>query len=328
MQPKILPVPVGRPSFLNSPRCDSLDALQADVAIIAYPYTVPYSLEWSRQPSSWAPGAIREASLRYPNFITHFDMDFGAELFAGRKIQLADCGDVFEVAGQYDENSRMGTAVLKEILARGAVPIVLGGDHATRIPIVRAYEGRGPICVVHIDAHLDFRDEVNGIHDGLSSPMRRASELPWVTSMIQIGLRAVGSARQREWDDAAAFGSIRVRAEELHELGAQAILQRVPAAAAYYISLDTDAIDPAIAPGINALEFGGLTYFEVSNLLKGIAAKGRIVGFDMVEIAPGKDHQNMTRQLASRHILNLLGALAHSAQICPSCPRTVLRRSP
>jgi agmatinase len=64
----------------------------------------------------------------------------------------------------------------------------------------------------------------------------------------------------------------------------------VPDTSAYYISLDTDAIDPAIAPGINALKFGGLTYFEVNNLLRGIAAKGKIVGFDVVDIAPGKDH--------------------------------------
>jgi agmatinase len=192
---------------------------------------------------------------------------------------------------------------------------VLGGDHATTVPIIRAYEGRGPLCVVHIDAHLDFRDEVNGVHDGLSSPMRRASELPWVTSMIQIGLRAVGSARQREVDDAAAFGSIRVRAEELHEVGVKEILRRVPDAAAYYISLDTDAMDPAIAPGINALEFGGLTYFEVSNLLRGIAAKGKIIGFDVVEIAPGHDHRSITSMLAGRLILNLLGAMAHTGQI-------------
>jgi len=315
MQPKVMPVPVGRPSFINVPRCDSLDALQADVAIIAYPYTVPYTLEWSRQPSSWAPGAIREASLRYQSLVTHHDMDFGSELFAGRKVQIVDCGDVFETPGQYEANSRMATSVLKEIVARGAVPLVLGGDHATTVPMMRAYEGRGPICVVHIDAHLDFRDEVNGIHDGLSSPMRRASELPWVTSMIQIGLRGVGSARRREVDDAAAFGSIRVRAEELHEVGVREILRRVPDAPSYYISLDTDAIDPAIAPGINALEFGGLTYFEVSNLLKGIATKGRIVGFDIVEIAPGKDHQNMTSLLAARLILNLLGAMAHAKQI-------------
>ncbi len=312
---RTVPVPVGRPSFLNVPRCDSLDALETDVAIVAFPYTVPYTIEWSRQPSSWAPGAIREASLRYPDFLSHYDMDFGAELFAGRHVRIVDCGDVFEVAGRYEENGCMATAVLKEILGRGAVPVILGGDHATTIPMMRAYEGRGPICVVHIDAHLDWRDEVNGVHDGLSSPMRRASELPWVTSMIQIGLRAVGSARQREVDDAAAFGSIRVRAEELHEVGVNEILRRVPDAPAYYISLDTDAIDPAIAPGINALEFGGLTYFEVSNLLRGVAAKGRIVGFDVVEIAPGKDHQNLTSLLAARLTLNLLGAMAHGGQI-------------
>jgi agmatinase len=312
---RTVPVPVGRPSFLNVPRCDSLDALDADVAVVAFPYTVPYTIEWSRQPSSWAPGAIREASLRYPDFLSHYDMDFGAELFAGRRVRIVDCGDVFEVAGQYEDNGRTATAVIKTILARGVVPVVLGGDHATTIPMMRAYDGRGPLCVVHIDAHLDWRDEVNGVHDGLSSPMRRASELPWVTSMIQIGLRAVGSARQREVDDAAAFGSIRVRAEELHEVGAAEILRRVPEAAAYYISLDTDAIDPAIAPGINALEFGGLTYFEVSNLLRGIAARGKIVGFDVVEIAPGKDHQNLTSLLAARLTLNLLGAMAHGGQI-------------
>src|SRR6185436_6622859 len=67
---------------------------------------------------------------------------------------------------------------------------------------------RGPpsMCVVHLDAHLDWRDEVNGVHDGLSSPMRRASELPWVTAMFQVGLRGVGSACQKEIDDSAAWG--------------------------------------------------------------------------------------------------------------------------
>jgi agmatinase len=317
MRPRTVPVPVGRPSFISVPRCDSLEALQADVAIIAYPYTVPYTIEWSRQPSSWAPSAIREASLRYDlsRVLTHYDMDFGSDLFAGRKVSVVDCGDVFEVAGQYEENSRNGTAALREILARGAVPIVLGGDHATTIPMMRAYEGRGPICAVHIDAHLDWRDEVNGVHDGLSSPMRRASELPWVSSMFQVGLRAFGSARQREVDDAAAFGSVRVRAEEVHEQGVAAILRRVPDAAAYYISLDADSLDPAMAPGVNSVEFGGLGYFEVTNLLRGLAAKGRIVGFDVVEVAPGKDHQGLTSLLAARLILNLLGAMAHQGQI-------------
>ena len=66
VRPQTVPVPLGRPSFLDTPRCESLDTLDADVAIIAFPYTVPYTIEWSRQPSSWAPGSIREASMRYP----------------------------------------------------------------------------------------------------------------------------------------------------------------------------------------------------------------------------------------------------------------------
>jgi agmatinase len=257
---------------------------------------------------------MREASLRYAAFLEHYDFDVGKDLFAGRKPRIADCGDVFEVAGHYDENGRIATAVIHKILERGAVPIILGGDHATTIPIMRGYQGVGPMCVVHIDAHLDWRDEVNGVHDGLSSPMRRAAELPWVTSMIQVGLRGVGSARQEEVHDAEAFGSIRVRAEEVHEQGIDSVLRRVPDADAYYISLDTDALDPAIAPGVNSLAFGGLGYYQTSNLLTGIASKGKIVGFDVVEIAPARDLHNLTSLLTVRLTLNLLGAMARSGQ--------------
>jgi agmatinase len=314
VQARTIPVPIGRPSFLDAHRCEDLDALDADVAIVAYPYTPPYTVESSRQPSSLAPAAMREATLRYAAFVEHYDFDIGADLFGGRRVRIADCGDVFEVAGQYGENGRTATAVIKKILERGAVPIILGGDHATTIPIMRGYERAGPMCAVHIDAHLDWRDQVNGVHDGLSSPMRRASELPWVTSMIQIGLRGVGSARQQEVDDAAAFGSIRVRAEEVHGIGIEAVLRRVPDAGAYYISLDTDGLDPAIAPGVNSLAFGGLGYYEATNLLTGIAAKGKIVGFDVVEIAPARDHQDLTSLLTVRLTLNLLGAMARNGQ--------------
>ena len=312
---RIDPVPVGRPTFLKAPRCEDLESLDGDIAIIAIPYNTPYDLAYSRAPSSLAPSAIREQSLRWADRLHHYDFDFGADLFAGRAVRIVDCGDVWQLPGRYEENSRMATAVIKKILEREVLPIILGGDHATTIPVMRAYEGRGPICVVHLDAHLDWRDEVNGVHDSLSSPMRRASELPWVTSMIQIGLRGLGSARQREVDDAEAFGSIRVRAEELHQVGAEAVLRRVPAAERYYISLDTDCLDPAIAPGVNSLAFGGITYFEATNLLRGIAAKGQLVGFDLVEVAPARDVIDMTSLLGVRLILNLLGALAHEGQL-------------
>jgi agmatinase len=145
--------------------------------------------------------------------------------------------------------------------------------------------------------------------------MRRASELPWVSSMFQIGLRGTGSARQREVDDAAAFGSIRVRAEELHRVGVDEVLRRVPDADSYYVSVDCDALDPAIAPGVNSLAFGGITYFQATNILKGIAAKGRLVGMDFVEVAPARDVQDLTSLLGARLIMNMVAALAHTGQL-------------
>ena len=87
------------------------------------------------------------------------------------------------------------------------MPIVIGGDHAIPIPVLRAYEGRGPITLVQIDAHIDWREEVNGVRHGLSSPIRRASEMAHVEEIFQIGIRAQGSARPEEVEAALAYGA-------------------------------------------------------------------------------------------------------------------------
>jgi agmatinase len=137
---RIDPVPGGRPTFLNVPRCEELDSLDGDIAIIAVPYNTPYDLAYSRAPSSLAPSAVREQSLRWADRLHHYDFDFGADLFAGRAVRIVDCGDVWQLPGRYEENSRMATAVIKKILERGVLPIILGGDHATTIPVMRAYE--------------------------------------------------------------------------------------------------------------------------------------------------------------------------------------------
>jgi agmatinase len=181
--------------------------------------------------------------------------------------------------------------------------------------VIRANEGREPIVVVQLDAHLDLPDYRKGIHDGLSSPMRRASELSWVSGLAQIGLRGAGSGRRLEFDLARAYGSVIIGAEELHRDGVEAALARIPAGTRYYITFDADGLDPSIAPGVGARAFGGLTYYEATNLLRGVAAKGTIVGYDIVEIVPARDVQNLTSLLAARLTLNLIGALAHTGQI-------------
>lgn len=315
MSPSVNPVPVGRATFLDVPRCADPSTIDAHVAIIGVPFGVPYDLDYSTM-ASIGPRAIREQSTHYaPRYLTHYDYDFAGELFGGRGVKIVDCGDVTMVPGRWVENSRVATATIKTILNRGAVPIVLGGEHSTPIPVMRAYEGRRPMCVVQIDAHIDWRDEIDGVREGLSSTMRRASELPCVKGMAQIGIRGFGSARKREFDDAREYGSVLVGAEELHRLGVEDVLRRVPASDRYYITLDADGLDPSIAPGVWNPAFGGVTYYEATNLLRGIAAKGRVVGFDVVEIVPSADVQNMTSRLAARLIMNLIGAMAHEGQI-------------
>jgi agmatinase len=311
---RIVPVPIGKPSFADVPRCADLDTLEAGIAIIGVPYGVPYTMETSRNPSSEAPAAIREESLRYGKYFTHHDVDLGGTLLDGREIRIVDCGDVAMTPGDLAGNSATTTDVIRTIRDRGAVPIVLGGDHSIPIPVMRAYDAIGSMCVVQVDAHLDFRDEVNGIREGLSSPIRRASEHAWVGDIVQIGLRGVGSARPEDIAAAQAHGTTIIPARDVHRDGIQAVLDRIPGADNYYITFDMDGVDFAIAPGVTSTAFGGLDYWQATDLLQGVAGKGHVVGFDMVEIVPRLDTRGMTSNLAARLILNLIGAMARSGQ--------------
>ena len=99
---------------------------------------------------------------------------------------MVDCGGVDKLHSG-GKNPKRITAAIRTILSRGAKPIVLGTDEGGCIPVIRAYDVCGSLCVVHIDAHIDWRDERNGVREGYSSVMRRASEMPWVKAMVQKG---------------------------------------------------------------------------------------------------------------------------------------------
>lgn len=315
MPTNMKPVPVGRPTFVGAPRCEHLDRLEADVAIVGVPHSTPYDVQGPVGLSGDAPNAVREQSMRLAPYLTHYNFDFEGDILANRTVRIVDCGDVAMRPGAYQENRRAVSSVIGTILSQGVVPIVLGGDHGVSIPVIAGFESFEPICVVQIDAHLDWRDEINGAHFGQSSPMRRASEMDWVDSMVQIGLRGTGSARLQEVDAARDFGSILVTADELHTAGVEKVLSKVPAGARYYVTVDIDALDPSIAPGTGFPLFGGLSYYEATGLLRGIVSRGCLVGLDVVEIAPSLDTGNTTSFLAAQLILNTLGALAHGGQI-------------
>lgn len=309
------PVPAGRPTFLDVPRCTDLRALDADVAVLGVPFCVPYDVQTAAAQSR-GPAGLREQSMRYvPWYATNYDFDFGGELFAGRSVRIVDCGDVAVAAGHWDQAPHAAAEAVEQILARGAVPFVLGGDDSVPIPVLRAYAEQPPMCIVQIDAHIDWRDDREGLREGLSSPMRRASEMRWISGMAQIGLRGFGSARRGEFDDARAYGSVLIGAADVHRAGVEAALAKVPAADRYFITFDVDGLDPSIAPAVASPAFGGLTYDEATGIMRGVAMRGRIAGFDVVEIMPDADGGALTCRIAVRLILNLIGEMAQAGQI-------------
>jgi agmatinase len=300
-------------TFAGFPAYDDAAAPDARIAIIGVPYLSPYPVEKSYDSLS-AVSTIRQASLTYQK-VDHFDFDFDGSLLGDPPVRCVDYGNIIKESESFDAYSQSITRAISELLARGTVPVVIGGDHGTSIPVLRAYAGVEDLCLVQIDAHLDWMDERDGVSEGFSSPMRRASEMPHVSSVVQIGLRGQGSARQKEFDDAAACSKcLLIKAEDLHEQGVAEVLKRIPDVQNYYLTIDADGLDPSIAPGVAYPTPGGVTYFQLFNLMRGLAGKGALMGMDFVEVVPERDVANLTSLFAARQILNFMGVAAHSGQ--------------
>ena len=174
-------------SFMGQPTETDLERLDAEFAILGVPFGSPYHMQGVASDASNAPAAVRASSYRFGSMLSHHDFDFGEDLFGGYNVRLMDCGDVIANPRHLEDNKTLVTEAVRTILSRGALPIVLGGDDSIPPLILRAYEGHESITVLQFDAHLDYRDEVKGIRDGYSSPMRRAAEMPnWLARFIDI----------------------------------------------------------------------------------------------------------------------------------------------
>jgi len=297
----------GHQTFLYSRLVEQLDALSADIAFLGIPYGNAYDYHAIVNDQANAPAAMRRASDRLIRSIERYDFDLGGPLYDNQTVDVVDCGDVRAEPGDVAGHLQRAEKVVRQILAAGAMPIVLGGDHGIPIPVLRAFEGQGPITLVQIDQHIDWRDEVNGVREGLSSPIRRASEMPHIGEIFQIGLRATGSARTEEVDAARAYGAHLITAYELHDVGMDAVLARIPDGGRYYITLDMDGMDPGEAPAVAAPCPGGVTFVQARKLIHGLVQKGRVVGMDVVEITPSTDVNQITCITAGRLIVNLIG---------------------
>ena len=298
-------------TFAGFPACKDIGRLSADIAIIGIPHGTPYDVSKPNH-SAKAPTAIRKATERYLRMLDHYDFDLGGPLLDNCIVSVVDCGDVPGDPVDAEGNRYRATEALRSIINTGAVPIVLGGDDSIPIPFFRAYQGHEPFTVVQVDAHIDWRHEVNGITEGYSSTMRRASEMGWIERLIQVGMRGVGSARIEEVTAAKEYGAEILTAKEVQENGIKQILDLVPNSTACLLTIDCDGLDPSIMPAVNAPVPGGLSYQQVIELIHGLAEKTEFLGFDIVEFSPKNDINGLGALTAARIIFNMIGTLVRS----------------
>jgi len=287
----------------------SPEAAEADAMLFAAPHGTPYP-DIDNRVHEDTGRAIRASFGEEADWVDHWNYDFGGTLLGERGFRLADLGDLPTASADGPGNRRLIEDLTRRILARGAVPLMLGGDDSVPIPFLAGFAEHGPITILQVDAHIDWRDERRGEPLGYSSTMRRASELPHVERIVQVGMRGFGSARRTEVEAAAAWGAQIVTAYEVHDAGVDAALAHVPAGARVVITFDCDALDPPAMPAVMAPTPGGLTYAEAIALITGVAERATIAGFDLIEFVPSRDPDGSAATTAASLVSHVIGTLA------------------
>ena len=299
------------PTFLGLPgMAAEAGGEHPDVAILGIPFGVPYPAPGNTAGCADAPAAVRARSRRLANFADHHDFDLDAPMLVGTPpLRVVDAGDVDGTPEDGAGNAPRAEAAVRSLLDVGAIPIVLGGDDSVPIPVLRAFSDGDPITVLQVDAHLDFRDEVAGVRDGYSSPMRRAAEMDHVARIVQVGLRGVGSARTSDVADARAAGNLLLTARELRERGVPWVLDQLPREERVFIAFDLDGLDPSVAPAVSGVSPGGLSYDEAGDLLGGIAERCEVVGAAFTELVPALDVNGVSALVVVRLVMQLLAGI-------------------
>ncbi len=300
---------VGISTFGKRPYIADWDTIKADVAVLGAPYD--FGTQW-RPGARFGPRAVREASTLFSfGHAGAYDHEDDSTYLAS-DVRIVDIGDADIIHTKTEESHANIEFGVRKILTAGAIPLVIGGDHSINIPCINAFSDQDPVHIVQIDAHLDFVDERHGVTAGHGNPMRRAIEKPWVSGMTQLGIRNVSSTAKEGYEDARARGSDILSVRQVQKLGIDAVLERIPLGARYYVTIDIDAFCPSIAPGTGTPSHGGFLYYDVLEILQGLAKRGQVAGIDLVEVAPAYDPTDSTQILAAQLLLNFIGFIFHA----------------
>jgi len=252
-----------------------------DVAIVGAPMD---DLVSDRPGARLAPRAIRAASSPPgPHLETKVD--------ALAELRVIDFGDAPVIPADPERSHAAIEATVGQVIAAGALPVVLGGDHSITEPSVRACAtAHGPVGMVHFDTHTDTGAEVFGVERSHGTFIRRLVDAGQVEPRryAQIGLRGYWPG-EREFAWQAERGITSLFAHDVRDLGIREVVRRAIAAVGagpVYLTVDVDVLDPAFIPGTGTPEPGGLTASELLLAVRTVAAELELVGADVVEVIP------------------------------------------
>lgn len=300
-------------TFMGVPALADPGRLTADVAIFGAGCCTPYlSAREYAEANLDGPAAIRRALATWAWAHDRIDWDRGDCVYETMNARVVDLGDLPVALDTAERNRTLIRDTCATVFAKGARPFVLGGDDSVPLPILWAMEDLGDVTIVQVDAHPDWRDEVRGERYGLSSGMRRASELPYVTNIIQVGMRGLSSAGRQEFADATEWGVHFFAGRAVHAEGIAPALDRIEPGANVFLTVDLDGLDPSIMPAVYVPAPGGLLYWHMIDLIDGIVAKAQLRALAMVELAPSRDPEGLGALTAGRIVCNAIGAVLQS----------------
>ena len=304
---------VGIPTFLRAPICADLSQLRAAIAVMGVPFDEgsPY-LAGSRM----APRALREHSLR---FVGAGSKGFYNPETAKQYLEyemanelIVDAGDADMLPTNVEKTFENITQMTRAILRRGAMPLVLGGDHSITYPVIKAFDT--PLHVVHFDAHTDYAPFIHDLRFTNQHPFRHITPMKHVLSLTQVGIRSLRESEEMV-GGSQRDGNRVVTMSEFRRLQPAGIARIVPGDAACYVSIDVDVLDISLVPGCVSAEPNGMSYVELRDTLREIAIRANVIGFDFVEVNPQLDvGTGVTSYLGVHTVIEFLGHICDQAR--------------
>lgn len=252
---------------------------KADYVVLGVPFDATSTY---RTGARFAPNVIREASLNIETYSFRTDMDV-------EELKLHDLGDL-HVLTETEKTLERLALVIREIVKTGKTPVTIGGEHTITLGVIKGLEDEfSKLAIVSFDAHLDLRNEFLGLKLSHTTFMRRINEEAKPAKIIEVGTRAVC---REELNYAEKAGVEFFTTHQIRKKGVKHVVgwlkEKLGEYKKIYLSIDMDVLDPAYAPAVQNPEPEGLEPYALLDILSGVCDR-RVIGFDLVEVAPPYD---------------------------------------